>query len=239
MERQKRAAHIRRASFDLASLPQVRVPYRMWRTPALDFVVSAGMTYRASDGMRVDRQSSVFAAGEIAHLSYDAQITTTEKGKPSLLRLRAYRSDPDGGLLGPLHATHFGLGDVEGFDSGLTGSVAAGRGAVITNRPLSAPRGVRPHAASKAICRAGGKPKSTATASFSPLPSRTRASAMSLRMFSFSTARTGSEIVLYGPQGQVRDARRNGQRRPGQCPGRQDLVLGGVQPARADLVDAG
>ena len=65
--------HIKPASFDLGALPQVRVPYRMWRAPALDFVVSAGVTYRASDGIRVDRQSSVFAAGEIAHLSYDAR----------------------------------------------------------------------------------------------------------------------------------------------------------------------
>ena len=53
------------------------------------------------------------------------------------MRLRAYRSDPDGGLLGPLKATHFGFGDVEGFDSKLTGSAASGRGAVITNRPLT------------------------------------------------------------------------------------------------------
>ena len=44
---------------------------------------------------------------------------------PSALRLRAYRSDPDGGLLGPLKATHFGFGDVEGFDSRLTGSSRA------------------------------------------------------------------------------------------------------------------
>ena len=138
MERQQRAARIHPASFDLATLPQVRVPYRMWRAPALDFVVSGGITYRANDGVRVDRQSSVYAAGEIAHLSYDAQITTTSKGKPSLLRLRAFRSDPDGHLLGPLKATHVGFGDVEGFDSRLTGVVAAGRGAVITNRPLSA-----------------------------------------------------------------------------------------------------
>src|SRR4051794_25213035 len=138
MERQERAKHLHPASFDLKSLPQVRLPYRMWRAPALDFVVSAGVTYRAKDGMRVDRQSSVFAAGEIAGLSYDAQLTTTQKGLPSNLRLRAYRSDPDAGLLGPLKATHFGFGDVEGFDSKLTGSAANGRGAVITNRPLVA-----------------------------------------------------------------------------------------------------
>jgi hypothetical protein len=138
MERQQRAARIHPASFDLSSLPQVRVPYRMWRAPALDFVVSGGVTYRANDGVRVDRQSSVYAAGEVAHLSYDAQVTTTSKGKPSLLRLRAFRSDPDAHLLGPLKATHVGFGDVEGFDSRLTGVVAAGRGAVITNRPLGA-----------------------------------------------------------------------------------------------------
>ena len=50
MERQLRAAQIKPAKFDLASLPRVRIPYRMWRAPALDFVVSAGVTYRASDG---------------------------------------------------------------------------------------------------------------------------------------------------------------------------------------------
>ncbi len=138
MERQKRAARIHHASFDLKSLPQVRVPYRMWRAPALDFVVSGGVTYRARDGVKVDREASVYAAGEIAKMSYDAQITTTSTGKPSLLRLRAFRSDPDGHLLGPLKATHFGVGDVEGFDGSLAGSLAAGRGFVVTNRPLTA-----------------------------------------------------------------------------------------------------
>ena len=136
-EREARAARIKPAKFDLASLPRVRIPYRMWRSPALDFVVSAGVTYRASDGVRVDRQSSIYAAGEIARLSYDAQVTTNQKGMPANVRLRAYRSDPDGGLLGPAKATHFGLGDVEGFDSRLTGATAYGRGAVITNRPLT------------------------------------------------------------------------------------------------------
>ena len=138
MERQQRAAHMSHAKFDLADLPQVRVPYRMWRTPALDFVVSGGVTYSASDGARVDREASVYAAGEIADMSYDAQVTTNQRGKPSLARVRVFRSDPDGHLLGPLRATHFGVGDVEGFDSSLTGVVAAGRGAVVTNRPLTA-----------------------------------------------------------------------------------------------------
>jgi hypothetical protein len=203
MERQQRAAHIHPASFDLSSLPQVRIPYRMWRAPALDFVVSAGLTYRASDGMRVDRQSSVFAAGEIAHLSYDAQITTTQKGKPSLLRLRAYRSDPDGGLLGPLHATHFGMGDVEGFDSGLTGSVAAGRGAVITNRPLSA------RAAFDRTRFEGDLPSGWEAEIYRNGELLAFAKANSSQRYVFEDVQllygeNQIQIILYGPQGQVR-----------------------------------
>ena len=64
-------------------------------------------------------------------------MTTNEKGMPANLRLRTYRSDPDAHLLGPLNATHFGVGDVEGFDTKLTGGAAFGRGAVVTNRPLT------------------------------------------------------------------------------------------------------
>lgn len=139
-EREKRAARLaRKAKFDIGTLPKVKLPYRMWRAPALDFVVSGGVTYRAKDGVKVDRQSAVYGAGEIARLSYSAQMSTDAKGRPALLRLHTFRSDPEGGLLGPLKATHFGAGDVEGFNSSLTGATASGRGAVVTNRPLLRP----------------------------------------------------------------------------------------------------
>ena len=203
IERQQRSQHIKPASFDLSSLPQVRLPYRMWRAPALDFVVSAGVTYRAKDGVRVDRQTSVFAAGEIAHLSYDAQLTTTQKGMPSLLRLRAYRSDPEAKLLGPLKATHFGFGDVEGFESRLTGSAASGRGAVVTNRPLSTQaafdrtrfEGDLPSGWEAEIYRNG------------ELLGFAKADASQRYVFDNIQLLYGENqvnIVLYGPQGQVR-----------------------------------
>ncbi len=139
IERQQRASRIKPARFDLTTLPQVKIPYRMWRAPALDFVASAGVTYNAATGTKVDRTAAVYAAGEIARLSYDARLSTDEKGMPSAFRFRAYRSDPEASLLGPLKATHFGFGDVTGFDSGLTGSSADGRGIVLTNRPLHNP----------------------------------------------------------------------------------------------------
>jgi hypothetical protein len=137
--RSQRAAHLKPARYDLSGLPQVKLPYRMWRAPALDFVVSGGVTYQAKGGARIDRSTAVYAAGEIARLSYEAHVATNQKGIPTMLRMRAYRSDPDGGLLGPLKATHFGFGDVNGFDTRLTGTSASGRGAALTNRPLFQP----------------------------------------------------------------------------------------------------
>jgi hypothetical protein len=139
LEREERAKSLHPAKIDLSTLPQVKLPYRMWRAPALDFVVSGGATYLAGSGMRVDRQASVYAAGEIADLSYDVQAATTQKGAPSELRFRAYRSDPNGNLLGPLHATNVAVGDVDGFATRLSGVAEAGRGAVVTNMPLTTP----------------------------------------------------------------------------------------------------
>ena len=140
VERHKRAALLKKkASLDLSRLPQVRLPYRMWRAPALDFVVSGGVTYRASTGTKVDRRAAVYAAGEVAHLSYNAQMTSDDKGRPQSVRLRAFRSDPDGGLLGPINATHFEIGDVTGHNSRLLGPGINGRGVAVTNQPLFTP----------------------------------------------------------------------------------------------------
>ena len=55
---------------------------------------------------------------------------------------------------------------------------------------------------------------------------------MSLTMFSFSTARTGSRSVLYGPQGQIRTREEIVNVGQDNVPAGQDLVLGRLQPAR-------
>jgi hypothetical protein len=58
---------------------------------------------------------------------------------PKICALRAYRTDPDGGLLGPLKATHWALGDVSTNVTPLGIQTTAGRGAFVTNRPLNRP----------------------------------------------------------------------------------------------------
>lgn len=138
-ERDLRARHIKKAAaFPLEGLPQVKLAYRLWRAPALDFIVSGGVTYNAGSGARVDRHASVRAAGEIAQMSYDATVTSAQRGLVPNVRFKAYRSDPDGGLLGPLDATHVAIGDVSGPANRLIAG-GSGRGAEITNRPLFNP----------------------------------------------------------------------------------------------------
>ncbi len=202
IEREKRAARIRPAAMPLENLPKVKLPYRMWRAPALDFVVNAGVTYDASTGARVDRSASVAAAGEIAQLSYDAMLATDRTGQPQSLRMRAYRSDPEGGLLGPINATHFAVGDVQGQHSRLI-SGSSGRGAEVTNRPLFNPvafdrtrfEGDLPSGWDAELYRNG------------ELIAFSRSSGAQRYMFEDVPLIYGEnrfEIVTYGPQGQQR-----------------------------------
>jgi hypothetical protein len=238
MERQLRAAQIKPAKFDLATLPQVRLPYRMWRAPALDFVVSAGATYSADTGVRVDRQASVYAAGEIARLSYDAHLSTDQRGMPNSLRMRAYRSDPDGGLLGPLKATHFGFGDVAGLDSRLTGSSVTGRGAVVTNRPLFNPtafdrtrfEGDLPPGWEAELYRNG------------ELLAFAKATAGNRYAFEDVALLYGENqisIVLYGPQGQIRTREEVINVGQDNVPAGQTWYWAGVNQPGRDLVSFG
>lgn len=140
IDRRNRARGLKRAAaLPLENLPAVRLPYRMWRAPVLEFVVNAGVTYSAGGGVKVDRSASVQAAGEIAAMSYLASISADGQGAIRSAWARLYRSDPDGGLLGPLQATHFAIGDVPGRAGAFGGSSDSGRGAVVTNRPLTMP----------------------------------------------------------------------------------------------------
>jgi hypothetical protein len=235
-EREERAARIRPAAMPIESLPKVRLPYRLWRAPALDFIVNAGVTYQASTGMQVDRHASVLAAGEIARLSYDSMLSTDEKGRPQSLRLRAYRSDPDGGLLGPLDATHFAVGDVSGVSSRLIPG-ATGRGLEITNRPLFNPvafdrtrfEGDLPSGWDAELYRNG------------ELLAFSRSDGSQRYVFADVPLIYGDnrfEVILYGPQGQQRSRLESINVGQSQVPAGKTWYWAGVsQPGRNLLSD--
>jgi hypothetical protein len=238
-ERKARAAKIHSGSqtFDLKTLPQAKDPYRFWRTPSVDVVATVDARRSARNGdVSLGYSWDLFASGEIATASFDARLTSDNQGIPERLRLRAFRSDPESHLLGPLKATHFEIGDVS-----LPGSVIAlqstpGRGAYVTNRPLSRPdsfdrtsfRGELPEGWDAELYRNGlligfQQSRGDGRYEFLDIP--------------LLYGQNRMEVVLYGPQGQERRDIRMIPVGVDAIPPQETYYWAGVQQTGADLVN--
>ena len=190
-------------TFDLASLPHASAPYRGIKPPAVDVVASIGGIRDSANGNRLDANYEIYASGEVGPVAYDARLSSDRRGVPATLRLRAYRTDPTGGLLGPLKATHVAVGDVAGLSTPLVAQSSVGRGFVVTNRPVDRPqsfdrtdfRGELPRGWDAELYRNGqllsfANDRSDGRYEFLDVPLQYGANRF--------------EVVLYGPQGQVR-----------------------------------
>ena len=236
-ERRARAAGLRpQASFDLASLPQATRPYQAWATPSVDVVASAGAGSDRKGGSYTQARYEIFAAGEALGQSFDARLSSNDKGVPDSLRMRLYRTDPEGRLLGPLHATHYAVGDVSLLSTGLVAQGAPGRGAVITNRPVERPdsfdktsfRGDLPAGWDAELYRNGQllaftSPNGDGRYEFLDVPLQYGANRF--------------EIVLYGPQGQIRREIRQLQVGIDSIPPQQTWYWAGIAQEDTDLIE--
>lgn len=239
MERKERAAKIRpRKSFDLASLPQSTESYEIWRTPSVDVVASAGGLRDKRSGQDFDVRYELFASGEIGKASFDARLSSDDEGVPENLRVRAYRTDPNAELLGPLKATHFALGDVSTVSTALVSQNTVGRGAFVTNRPVDRPdsfdrtsfRGELPEGWDAELYRNGqllafAETRSDGRYEFIDVP--------------LLYGQNRFEVVLYGPQGQVRRDSQNVPVGLDSIPPRKTYYWSGVQDAGEDLIRFG
>lgn len=238
-ERRARAASIRpQTQFDLASLPQAARPYQAWATPSVDIVASAGVVSDRRSGSHVQGRYEIFAAGEVLAQSFDARLSSDNEGVPDSLRMRLYRTDPEGQLLGPLKATHYGVGDVSLLSTGIVAASAPGRGAVLTNRPVERPdafdrttfRGDLPAGWDAELYRNGQllaftSPNGDGRYEFVDVPLQYGANRF--------------EIVLYGPQGQIRREIRQVQVGMDSIPPRQTWYWAGFAQENADLIEFG
>ena len=207
IQRKSRAARLSRPKdnqFDLAALPQADAPYRSWRTPSVDVQVQAQWSSR--DGAQVQYEG--LASGEVVGLSYSVRVAANDGLVPKSLRIGLYRNDPSGQLLGPLQATRFAVGDVESPPSALSSQSAFGRGGFVTNRPLNLPsrfgvttlRGVLPAGWDAELYRNGE------LRSYQSDRGDGRYEFVDVEL---DFGENDFDIVLYGPQGQVRHVRSN------------------------------
>jgi hypothetical protein len=239
LARKEQAAKIRPSkSFDLSGLPQSSEPYKLWRTPSVDAVVSAGGLKDKRSGQQFDLRYELYASGEVGKASFDARLSSDNRGVPENLRLRAYRTDPKGQLLGPLKATHFALGDISTFSTPLVSQSVAGRGALVTNRPIERPdnfdrtsfRGELPSGWDAELYRndqllAFAENRADGRFEFIDVP--------------LLYGQNRFEIVLYGPQGQIRRDIKVIPVGLDSIPPRKTYYWAGIHEAGEDLVRLG
>ena len=205
IERKSRAARLRQprdTQFNLASLPQADAPYKSWRTPSVDVQVQA--QWNRGTGAMVEYEA--LASGELLGMSYNARVSASNSPIPDTLRFKLFRNDPAGTLLGPLRATRFAVGDVETMPSALSAQSAYGRGAFVTNRPLNLPsrfglttlRGILPAGWDAELYRNGELRAYQADRG----DGRYEFADIDLVF-----GENEFDVVLYGPQGQVRHER--------------------------------
>ncbi len=240
IERRSRAARLRNrpAQFDLSKFPSADMEYRAWRTPSIDVVARIGARTGESRRSGVEGQIELYAAGEALGASYFARVATDDTLSPQAVRARAYRNDPEGGLLGPLNATQVAVGDVETLPGRLSAQTAIGRGAFVSNRPLGQAsrfstttlRGTLPAGWDAELYRNGQ------LIAFQDDRGDGRYEFIEVELF---FGRNELEVVLYGPQGQIRRDRTSvpigfNQIEPGQT-----YYWAGVLQDNRDLIDLG
>jgi|CXWL01.1.fsa_nt_gi hypothetical protein len=240
IERRARAAMVQKvATFDLKGLPRTQTPFKGVRMPSVDAVVSLGGLKDRSRGTgQLNASYELYAAGEVGPIAYNTRLSSNRKGVPESLRVQAYRTDPEGKLLGPLNATTVAAGDVSGFSTPLVAQSSAGRGAMVTNRPVERRdsfdrtdfRGELPNGWDAELYRNG-----------------------QLLMFAHNRAdgryefldvpllygQNRFEIVLYGPQGQIRREARNVPVGLDSIPPRKTYYWAGSYQEGHDLIGLG
>jgi hypothetical protein len=203
-ERRARAAQVRpQTGFNLADMPQRERPYALFAAPSVDVIATAEVRRDIDGRTQGNFRYELFASGEILGASVDARLASDDRGAPTSLRVSAYRSDPAGNLLGPLRATHVGAGDVSSLMTPIGLDSAIGRGAIITNHPLDRPaafdrtqfRGDMPAGWEAELYRNGQ------LLAFAAPDASGRYEFLDVELI---YGMNQFEIVLYGPQGQVR-----------------------------------
>lgn len=238
-ERRARAAGLRpRQSFDLATLPQAKRPYKLWETPSLDAVASLAFIDDKRGGQSLAARYELFGSGELLGASFDARLSSDDHGLPQSLRMRAYRSDPTGSLLGPMQATHFALGDVSLLATGLVTQNAVGRGAVVTNRPIERPENFD-RTSFRGDLPAGWDAELYRNGQLLAFATPNAAGRYEFLDVALQYGSNRFEIVLYGPQGQVRREIKQLQVGMDSIPPRKSWYWAGIAEENSDLVNFG
>jgi len=95
-------------------LIKVQNPYQLFAWPSVDVDLATAYGRGGKQGQdRYDASYAVLAGGDLGYMTTNFFATGSVKKPVTNLRLTMGRKDPDGDLLGALHATNFSFGDIE------------------------------------------------------------------------------------------------------------------------------
>lgn len=116
--------------------PRSPDPYRILEVPMVDETLRLTARTSHPGGSATRAQSTTFAAGDFLGLSSSLYAILDSQDGLSEFRMAMGRRDPHAGLLGPLRATEFALGEVLDPGLNLLTLPMAGTGALLTSYPL-------------------------------------------------------------------------------------------------------
>jgi len=117
--------------------PRAGDPYRLFEVPFVDESLRITTPSLAEVGTKhnVHLQATTYAAGDFLGLSSSLYGVLDSQSGLSELRMTMGRRDHNAGLLGPLHATEFGFGEVMDPGLDLVAQPSSGTGVLVTNFP--------------------------------------------------------------------------------------------------------
>ena len=138
LEREKSGSRLGRGMGYLdPSYPHLNNPYRLLTPPVIDSTIGLGINRNGDKTTTVASYSGMFS-GDLLGMEATAFATISEDNLKPTPRIMLSRTDPEGGLLGPLKATSVQLGNIglPALKNVLSGG-GVGWGSIVSNRPLN------------------------------------------------------------------------------------------------------
>ena len=137
LARERRRARLGQGRGALPDYPRHETPYELWNWPVVDsFLESRLVRVGNSDSANLVNRYNTLAVGELLRMTSEISLAGNTGNALSRVRARLGRKDPGGGLLGPLRATEFALGDIATPQTPLVARSEPGRGAEVSSFPL-------------------------------------------------------------------------------------------------------
>ena len=119
-------------------LSRLKVPYKVIGWPITDSAMTFNI-HRSETGNTNAFEQTTFITGDIGMLNAEGFFASNHKQEFTQARVKFGRRDPDGKLLGKLHATDVSFGDITSPQLSLISNTQLGRGVTVSNIPLDQP----------------------------------------------------------------------------------------------------